>query len=127
MGHFLAENGYTYRSLSDVVRATAAARGLEPSRDHLVRIGNELRATGGPAALVSLLIASLELPAVIDSIRNPGEVNALRRLDGFVLVAVRAPDVLRFERMQARGRAGDLTTLADFQRFERRENSAVAS
>lgn len=121
------DRAYAYHSLSDVVRREAADRNLAPSRENLVRIGNEIRARGGPAALVDRLVPVLVLPAVIDSIRNPGEVHALRRLDGFVLIAVRAPDVLRFERIRTRGRAGDLATLEEFRRYEERENSRAAN
>ncbi|MFQ5720314.1 MAG: hypothetical protein ACE5IK_12265 [Acidobacteriota bacterium] len=77
--------------------------------------------------LVDRLASSLVPPAVVDSVRNPAEVAALRALGGFMLVAVVAPDALRFARIQSRGRAGDLQTLEEFQLFERRENSGVVS
>ena len=64
---------------------------------------------------------------VVDSIRNPHEVEALRALDDFFLLAVQAPDELRFARIQARGRAGDVATVAEFRDVERRENSTRAA
>ncbi|MFQ5767523.1 MAG: AAA family ATPase, partial [Acidobacteriota bacterium] len=121
---YLMTRGYGYHSLSDVVRQEAADRGLDSSRENLVRVGNELRQTGGPGILVRRLLSHLALPAVIDSVRNPGEAEALAQLDRFVLLAVEAPASLRFRRIQARGRLGDIASLEEFRRFENRENSA---
>lgn len=126
MARILISCGYTYHSLSDVVRREATDRRLPPSRENLVRIGNEMRRRDGPAALVKRLLPGLVLPAVIDSIRNPGEVEALRRIDGFILVAVLASEAVRFDRIRRRGRAGDPRTLEKFRRFEERENSRTA-
>ena len=123
VARLLEERGYTYHSLSDVIREECERRGLPTTRDNLVLIGNEIRRNEGVDGLVSRLAARLQLPAVIDSIRNPGEVEALRRIEGFVLLAVTAPDDLRFARLRARRRAGDVDTLEAFRDNEARENS----
>lgn len=117
------ENGYTYHSLSDAVREEATARGLTTSREHLVQVGNALRAAGGAGALVEKLAPRLTPPAIVDSVRNPGEVEALRRLPGFFLLGVDAPPEVRFARIQARGRLGDIRTAEEFKIYEDRENS----
>jgi dCMP deaminase len=122
----LTSHGYAYHSLSDVVREEATARGLPVSRENLVLVGNDLRRAGGPGALVDRLAPRLKPPAVIDSVRNPGEVEALRRLEGFFLLGVRAAAKVRFQRIRSRGRLGDIGTLEEFRRYEERENSAAA-
>jgi dCMP deaminase len=127
VARFLVNHGYGYHSLSDVVREEAVARGLPASRENLVRIGNEIREAGGPGALVDRLASRLVPPAVIDSVRNPGEAEALRRLDGFFLVGVQAPEEIRFGRIRQRGRMGDIRTLEEFRRYEERENSSAAA
>ena len=43
VGDYLAQRGFKLHSLSDIVREEAAAHGLAPEREHLIRIGNELR------------------------------------------------------------------------------------
>jgi dephospho-CoA kinase len=126
VAQLLTAQGYAYHSLSDVVREEAGARGLTVSRENLVLIGNELRRNGGPGALVDRLAPRLTPPAVIDSVRNPGEVEALRRLERFYLLGVRAPAEVRFQRIRSRGRLGDIRTLAEFRAYERRENSSAA-
>ncbi len=118
---FLTARGYACRSLSDAIREELAARGLEASRDNLIRTGNELRASFGPDVLARRISAGLAAPAVIDSIRNLAEVECLRRLPGFILVAVDAPVELRFERARLRGRNESAGTLEEFRRKEDQE------
>lgn len=60
---------------------------------------------------------------VVDSIRNPAEVEELREEPGFILLAVEAPVEIRFARAVARARPGDGLTLEEFRAKEARENS----
>ena len=115
---YLGTKGYAYRSLSDVLREELAARGLAASRDNLIVIGNELRARFGPDVLARRTMAKALGPAVIDSIRNPREVDYLRRQDGFVLIAIDAPVEVRFARARARGRDESAATLEEFRAKE---------
>lgn len=125
--HLRDAHGFAVRSLSDVIRAEARRRGEEPVRDVLIAIGNELRGRHGPGALARLIRPELRPPAVVDSIRNPAEVAELRTLDGFVLIAVVAPEAVRFERSLVRARAGDPRTLEAFREREARENTSDPS
>ena len=121
---YLAELGFAVHSLSDVVREEAAARGLGAEREHLIRIGNELRAAGGPGILARRILPRLGRRDVVDSIRNPAEVEVLREVEGFALVGVTAKVETRFARSLARARPGDPRTLAAFESRECEENSA---
>ena len=120
----LEAHGFRVHSLSDIVREEAGARGLPPERDHLIRIGTALRREGGPGVLAERILARLGSRDVVDSIRNPSEVEVLRRLPAFVLIGVDAPPTLRFERSRLRARAGDPETLEGFLGKEREENSS---
>src|SRR5258705_6391863 len=95
---YLKQLGFSVHSLSDIVREAAQARGFPPEREHLIRIGTELRESGGPGVLAQKLIPRLGLRDVVDSIRHPAEVEQLRRVPGFFLIAVDAPPELRFAR-----------------------------
>ncbi len=119
--------GLRYHSLSDAVRCEAASRGLDPTRENLIRIGNILRRVHGPDVLARRIGRRLEGWDVVDSIRNPAEVEALRRCRGFVLVGVDAPPRLRFERSLRRARAGDAMTFREFGAKELEENSRRGS
>ena len=122
---FLQGLGFSVQSLSDVVRREAARRGLEPTRDNLIRIGVEIRTLDGSGALARRILPELAGRSVVDSIRNPGEVAVLRTLPRFLLLGVDAPQALRFERSVRRGRTGDGATLEEFARKEQRENSTT--
>ena len=119
----LAEAGFDRHSLSDVVREEATRQGLDHSRDSLIRTGTYLREKFGPGVLAERILSLLGGRSVVDSIRNPGEIEVLRRLPGFHLLGVDAPLEIRFERSRARGRSGDGLTLEDFRRKESLEES----
>ena len=115
---FLGTRGYACLSLSDVLREGLAARGLPASRDNLIVLGNELRGRFGPDVLARRTMDKVRGPSVIDSIRNPREVEYLRRQEGFILIALDAPIEVRFARVQARGRDESAATLEAFRAKE---------
>ncbi len=113
-------------SLSDIIREEAKKRGFEPSRDNLITIGNELREKEGPGILAKKIIQKIKNSpqAVVDSIRNPYEVEELRRgLADFKLIGITADVKVRFERAKLRNRPGEGQTLEEFIAKEERENS----
>ncbi|MEK6822641.1 MAG: hypothetical protein AABY13_02335, partial [Nanoarchaeota archaeon] len=63
--------------------------------------------------------------AIVESIRNPAEAQALRARDDFVLVAVKAPAQPRLMRIITRGRAGDPTNLVELKALDERESYDV--
>ncbi len=125
----LQARGYAYHSLSDVVRQAAREAGLTTGRDDLIVTGNRLRQEGGPGVLAERVLPQLGERDVVDSIRNPAEVEALRRgIPGFVLIGVTAPAEARYARAVSRGRGGDaLGGLAAFLAKEAQENTADPS
>jgi dephospho-CoA kinase len=118
---FFVSRGYAYRSLSDIIREDLTAAGLPADRDHLIAKGNELRREGGADVLARRLLERVTGRTVIDSIRNPAEVERFRREDGFILLAVDAPAALRYQRVLLRGRNESAATLEDFIRKEAEE------
>jgi dCMP deaminase len=122
-GEALGSRGFSYLSLSDVIREEAKRRGLEPLRENLTALGNELREKHGPGALAELTVARMQPDRnyAVDSIRHPAEVMALKKAGSFSLFHIFAPLEARFARSMQRGRAGDAQTLTDFIRQEERE------
>jgi dephospho-CoA kinase len=120
---FFMARGYAYFSLSDILREELQARGQAVTRDNLIRTGNELRENDGPDILARRTMAKVGGPAVIDSIRNTHEVAFLRRLEGFVLLAIDAPIELRFARVSARGRDESAADLEAFRKKEEQERT----
>jgi len=121
---FFESRGYARFSLSDVLRDELRARGLEASRDNLIRTGNELRQRFGADILARRTMAKTAgRPAVIDSIRNLAEVAFFRAGSGFILLAFDAPVGVRFKRVAARGRDESAATLEEFRRKEDEERA----
>lgn len=124
VAHYLVELGFQFFSLSDEIRLELRTKNMPESRENLTLTGNELRAAWGPAVLADRVIAKLEAgrPVVIDSIRNPAEVLALRAHHAdFRLWYIDAHPQIRFERLKSRGRVGDVQTAQQFQEQEDRE------
>ena len=112
-------------SCSDSIRAWLAEQGLEPTREALIEGGRELRRQGGGGILAEMLLEILSgEDAVVDSIRTPAEVEALRERGDFFLIEVRADQEARWERMSNRGRSGDPLDKEVFLRQEEAEASS---
>lgn len=118
---------HTYQSLSDELRAEARFRGLTPDRDVLREMGHELRLKHGSDVLSRRVLERLAsnlrqglqyAVTIIDAIRNPGEVRALRDSLGadFLLVAIETPVEAIIDRIRARARGGDILDDDEFSR-----------
>jgi len=125
VARFLVESGYEDYSLSDILREELEARGKETSRENLIAIGNEFRAAHGAGALAERVTQKIGIDAhaVVDSIRNPFEVEVLRRRRDFHLLSIDADPEIRFKRTMARRREGDPKTYEEFLDVEAREAS----
>lgn len=112
---WFSERGLTSVSCSDSIRAWLRDQGVETTREALIEGGRELRRRGGAGVLAEMLLEILDgEDAVVDSIRTPAEVEALRSRGDFVLIEVRADEESRWQRMTSRGRAGDPTERESF-------------
>ncbi len=120
---FLESRGFQYHSLSDVLRDELKRKHLTPTRDHLTRVGNDLREKYGPSILAERILKKLAESQnyAIDSFRNPAEVEAFRQRPDFVLWAVIAKADSRFKRIKKRARENDPRTLKQFIAVENRE------
>jgi len=130
----LQSKGFVYLSLSDALREEADRRKIDHSRDTLISLGNELRKKSGNGILAKRINEKIkkEMDAgrkdfAIDSIRNPGEIEELRKNEGFLLVGVVTDEKIRFQRLLKRGRIGDATTFEEFKKQEDKENNNEAS
>jgi len=121
---YLVARGYREYSLSDILREELNQENKPITRENLINKGNALRTEFGAGILAERIMKKLHTDfAVIDSIRNPGEIEALRRLSRFLLLAVDAPVEIRFQRAQARNREENAPNLAAFIEMENREKS----
>jgi len=122
--NYIKSKGFRYLSLSDILREESKRLKIEPTRENLIRLGNELRRKEGPAVLANRVLKKIKKRGnyVIDSIRNPAEIEMFRKTDNFILIGIDAPIDVRFNRLLKRGRPGDIGTLDEFKKREAEEN-----
>ncbi len=118
---YFENKGYAYFSLSDLIREELRKIGKEATRDNLIKMGNELREKNGHDILARLILKKVKGKSVVDSIRNPREIEYLRNQKDFILLAVDAPVDLRYERAKQRGRAESASTREEFINKEAEE------
>lgn len=120
----LVRLGFEYFSLSDVLRGELKKHKRPTTRDNLTHLGNELRRTYGAGALSLKTLAKIDpyKNNVVDSFRNPGEVEVFRKNGPFTLIAVTAEAKIRFQRLRSRARENDPRTLSEFLKVEKREH-----
>jgi len=124
---YLVKKGFQYFSLSDEIRLILRERNITESREAMIAVGNELRSKNGPGYFAGVVARKIKGNAVVDSIRNPAEVDVLRKQSGFFLVAVDAPIELRYKRSVSRARSGDVRSFEEFLANEKKEMSSDPS
>jgi len=120
---YLMAKEYKYISLSEVVREEARKKYPAPNALQLMETGNSLRKKFGSGILSKRVIERMaEGNYVIDGIRNPSEVEYLRKnLTGFLLLAVDADQRTRYQRIMERGREDSPKTFEDFVKIDERD------
>ncbi len=123
----LEKNGFTHYSLSAIVKQKVNEKGIEPTRENLIQTGNELRLQNGSAVLAEktgkLINENPTKDYVITSIRNPYEVESLKKefKDNFHLIYINTDPKIRFERLRKRNRENDVKTFEQFIKTENME------
>ena len=125
---FLKELGFEHYSVRDFLIEEINRRGLIVNRDSMVIVANDLRAKNSPSYIVEQLYERAKenekqtgKNAVIESLRCPGEVEALKDKEDFTLFAVDASPFLRYERISQRKNETDDISYERFISDERRE------
>ena len=122
LADYLKNKGFSYITISMVVREEAAKRGIEITRKNLQDLGNEVRQKEGGGAWTKRIIAVIKgKNYVVDGIRNPGEIAELRKLNDFVLISVDAPADVRCARVLERAKPSDPTTREGFLEMDKRD------
>ncbi len=120
---FFVKEGYAYFSLSDIIRDELRNQAQDITRDNLIKMGNTMRKRFSADILAQKIMKKVKGKAVIDSIRNPKEVEYLRKQDGFLLLSIDAPPEIRYERIKKRGREESVLTFQEFMAKEAEEMS----
>lgn len=123
---FLKEKGFDHFSVRGYLTERLKAQNLPIDRPHMQWLANNLRESYRPSFIIEQLYEQAEDSenAIIESIRCPGEITALRQKPEFLLFGVDADPKLRFERAYRRGSETDQNmTYEKFLEDEQRENN----
>ena len=123
VAEYLRSKGWSHYSVKQVVVDELVAHGMDSNRDNLITMANSMRSQFGNDVLVQRIIKKLpaDVNAIVESIRNPDEIVALRARGDFVLMAVDAPTQSRLQRLVTRARPGDPMTMEALKRLDERE------
>jgi len=124
--HLTKKYNCYYVSLSSVIRAEFEKRKSSFTRKTLQDQGNDLRKRYGNFILAKLAISYMSRDKqiiIVDGIRNPGEVEYLKKEFGrnFYLIGMDADQKFRFERIQKRARPTDPKTMEEFVEIDQRD------
>jgi len=115
-----------YVHLSSMIRGELEKKRSGFTRIAMQDLGNELRKKYGSHILAKLAVEYMQRDKemlIVDGIRNPGEIEYLRKKFGkdFVLIAVDVSQQLRFERIIQRARPTDPKTWEEFVALDERD------
>ena len=125
--YLVKKHKFYYSSCSDRIREEILKRGQEITRERLQEVGGQLRQEFGSEVLAKRtwidVCRSGGQRAVIDSIRGKEEVEFLKTIPGFYLLAIEANPKIRFQRMVERGINSDPKTWEEFLKTEERDKT----
>lgn len=117
--------GFKYITLSQMVREEARKQGVKEEREKLMAVGNHMRATEGAGVLgkraLQKILASGHDKWVVDGIRNPAEIDALREGKNVQILGLHADQKLLIERILKRARDSDPKTHEEIHHRIKRE------
>jgi dephospho-CoA kinase len=111
-------------TMGDVIRELAKQKGLEPTRENIGHLAEEIRKEGQEAVArrcVEMLKREPDSLIVVDGIRSLAEVDAFKEEFDVVLIALWASPLSRYKRLTRRGRSDDPKTWEEFKDREYRE------
>lgn len=122
---YLTKNkGYKHFSVREFLTELIKKDGNEVNRDSMVSKANELRKQFGADYIAKELFKKAKEQnenCIIESLRTPGEVEALKAIGGFTLLAVDANQETRYKRITQRASETDKVSFEEFVENEKRE------
>jgi dephospho-CoA kinase len=122
--YLVSKYGYIQVTVGDVVRAAMKEKGIELTRENSDSFSQKMRDKYGIAYWISQCVKKIKdenyEKAVIDGVRLPSDNETIKKAFGkdYILFKVDAKPLIRFERLQSRGRADLPKDLAQFNSQE---------
>ncbi len=122
--YLIKEKQFRHFSGRDFLLKEIKNRGLEPGRDTMKKVADDLRAIYSPSYIIEQLFSEANISGgnvVIESVRAFGEADFLKSHDAKIL-AVDADRDLRYKRITGRGSSTDDVS---FEKFCRQEDAEL--
>lgn len=122
--YLVKNHGFAHFSARAFITEELEKKNIPVSRDSLVSMGNELREKHDPSYVATSLFdraSKQDKPAIIESLRTVGEIEALRKKGDFYLLAIDANPEVRYERIVGRATETDKISYEEFLGNEQRE------
>lgn len=124
----LKSKDFKHYSVREFLIKEIEKRKLEINRDNMVLVANELRANNSPSYIVEEIYKEASKNSencIIESIRTPGEVIALKGKNNFYLFAIDATREIRYKRSQYRNDSN--SDNVSFEKFCSQEDLEMSS
>ncbi|MBI3623262.1 AAA family ATPase [Candidatus Pacearchaeota archaeon] len=125
---FLISKGFKHYSVREFIAKEIEKRGLPVNRNTLVEVANDLRERNSPSFIAEQIYDNAKSSGnncIIESLRTPGEINALRNKGDFALIAIDADPLVRYERISIRQSETDKVSFVEFISNEQREMTSI--
>ena len=119
---------FVHFSVREFLKEEVLRRGLIPNRDSFTFIANDLRSKHTPSYIIDQLYSRAQQQAqnaIIESIRTPGEIDALEQKGNFLLWSVDADASIRYQRAVIRNSETDHVSYETFLENEQREMTST--
>ena len=115
-------------TMGDVVREEVAKRGLEPSRENMMKLMFEMRTEGGSGIIAQKCMEKIQNAVgkvfIIDGLRCQKEVDIFRSaFQDFLVVLIHTRPSIRYQRLSTRGRSDDPKNEMEFDERDQKEIS----
>jgi len=123
IAEYFKKKGYEYFTISQMVKEVASKLEIPIMRESMQDVGDLIRKYEGPGGWVKRIIKRIDLTKnyIIDGIRNPGEIEELKKFRNFYLISVDAPLETRYERVLKRNKLTDPKIWKLFVRVDERD------
>lgn len=122
--YLVNKKGFRHYSVSGYLKDKLIKKHLEPNRDNLQIIANQIREKNGSDYITRKLFIKAKKKkhdAIIESIRNPKEAEFIKSQKNGYLFAVDATQKTRYLRIQKRASEKDNITFKEFKEQEKKE------
>ncbi len=124
VNYLVSKKRFKHYSVSDYLTKELIKQNIKVDRNGMREIANKIRTEYGPDYITKILFKEAKREnknAVIESIRNPKEVEFIKK-NGGVIFAVDANIELRYERAKSRASEKDFVTFEEFKIQEEKES-----